>query len=150
MEKRVIKDVKSCYLRGVQVEAKVTKTGRALEGGAMRDKAEQFIMYSAMSHNKWDENDGLKNISPFWAVLLAEREFVSMVNMATYTEDYKVGHPVAKIHGDVVPNSSLWVKLPFLTNKKDLEEGDLLVIPWDAGMENAIINRFPPLHTEEA
>ena len=133
-------DVKSCYLRGVLVSAKVSRNGR--------QHANDFIVYSAMSHKPssvTDEKLELQHVSPFWAVMLAGRDQSHMVNMIPYMEEYRVVHPTPKHHGEVKPGWTMSVKLPFLTNSKELAEGDLLVVPFDGGMGELCCEAFPPI-----
>ena len=40
-------------------------------------------------------------------------------------EEYRVPNPVAKHHGDWKMLSGMFVRLPYLTNEKELQPGDL-------------------------
>ena len=37
------------------------------------------------------------------------------------------------------------MQLPFLTNSKELQPGDLLVLPFDGGIEDMCCEGFPPI-----
>ena len=43
-----------------------------------------------------DDQVELREISAFWAVMLAGRDTARMVNMIPYMEEYKCLHPVAR------------------------------------------------------
>ena len=105
-------------------------------------------MYSSMP-SKWTtrhEQVELTHISPFWAVMLADRDTSGMVNMNPNIETYQVQHAVAKDFGDVKMNSTVTVRMPFLTNMHDLNAGDLLVLPFDGGHTDICCKSFdkPP------
>ena len=135
--------MKSCYVRGVQVSAKVKK--------ASRHQTEEFLLYSAMSH-KWpvrDDKVELIHISPFWSAMLAGREQTHIVNMIPYMEEYIFSYPVAKHHGELKFGSTMSVKMPFLTNKNDLAPGDLLVLPFDGGLAEICCEEFPLIQSSK-
>ena len=60
-------------------------------------------------------------------------------------EEYRVPNPVAKHHGDWKMLSGMFVFLPYLTNEKELQPGDLLVLPFDGGMPAIRCEVFPPI-----
>ena len=118
-------------MQGLELSATVSKDCRA--------QKESFQFYSAMSHDTvpksgTDENVELKHISRFWAVLLAGRDTTSMVNMCAYMEDYRCQSVVPKHHGGVNAAWKMSVSMPFLTNKRALESGEVLVLPFDGGL----------------
>ena len=108
-------------------------------------------MYSAMSKKgplttvNVDGTVQVKHIAPYWTVMLADRDHAQMVNMIPYMEEYKFAYPVAKHYGEVKHASTMHLKLPFLTNKTDLVPGNLLVLPFDAGMSEICCETFPPI-----
>ena len=111
---------------------------------------ERFILYSAMSHKPlaWENADDVTVVEAmpaFWAVLLAGRDTAGMVNMILYMEDYKISHPVTKIHGEWRMFQGNFLCLPFLTNTTELQQGDLLVLPFDGGMPQICCEAFPPI-----
>ena len=111
-------------------------------------------MYSAMGKKgplatlNSDGTVKVKHIAPYWAVMLADRDTAALVNIMPYMEEYKWQHPLALTHGQPQYGALFKLKLPFLTNKKDLAPGDLLVLPYDGGMSEMLCDKFPPLHSQ--
>ena len=71
-------------------------------------------------------------VAPFWAVLLTDRDNQELVNMIPYTVDFRLPHPESRSFG-VRYTCVLDATMHFLTNKSDLNPGDLLVLPFDGG-----------------
>ena len=88
----------------------------------------------AMSQQTDDTERKYAYIDPFWTVLLSDRNTSGLVNMAPYLEEWKLGNPTPSlwVHGRF--GLTLTVKLPFLTNSQAIEEGALLVLPYDGGL----------------
>ena len=113
------------------------------------------MMYSAMSHTKREplvttdadnEHAWLQwLISPFWAVMLAGRSDDDMVNMVPCLEEYKFPAPNGKEHGDVKCAEFLKLNIPFLTNTRQLKSGELLVLPFDGGLQQIVCETYPPI-----
>ena len=136
-------------MRGIQVAASVSRSTN-LNGSFASRIEEDFLLYSAMRHKQLatiglDDNVELYYYSPYWAVMLAGRDTAQMVNMIPHMEEYKWLHPLAKNHGQLQHGAVLTLKLPFLTNKRDLAPGDLFVLPFDGGMSEMICEAFPPM-----
>ena len=112
-------------------------------------------MYSAMGNNEplatidVDDTVQLRHMSPYWAVMLAGRDDAERVNMIPCMEEYILKPPRAKIHGDMRFGFVVHLRLPFLTNSRDLAPCDLLVMPFDGGMSGIHCESFPPIHTSE-
>ena len=145
MERRFNKHP-SCYMRGVQAWAKVTR-----ELAVIRT---DFVVYSAMSHQPLarlgdDDQLVLRSISPFWVVMLAGRETSQMANVTAYMEEYSLVQPVAKKHGEVKAAASMQVHVPFLTNNRDLAPGDLMVLPFNGGLPQICCESFSPCRVIE-
>ena len=85
-----------------------------------------------------------EHIPPFWAVMLAGRDTLHMINMIAYVEEYQWQAPLCKLYGLVQTGHTLKLKLPFLTNTRDLDVGELLVLPFDGGIDSIWVDRFPP------
>ena len=134
--------MKPCYMRAVQVTGKVMKDAR--------QQSESFLIYSAFMEKgplvTTGPNDEIKldHVSPYWFVMLASRDTTELVNMTAHVEEYKCMAPKATIFGELKFGSSMGVSLAFLTNEKDLAEGDLLVLPFDAGLPQICCESFPP------
>ena len=95
-------------------------------------------MYSAMGNKELtslgpDDKVKVDHIPPFWAVKMADRDLKNMVNMQSIIEEYDFQYPGGK----------MTLKLPFLTNSKELAEGELLVLPYDGGIPEIICESFP-------
>ena len=75
-----------------------------------------------------------KYIDPFWTVLLSDRNTTGLVNIFPDLEEWKLGNPTPSlwVHGQF--GLSLSVKMPFYTNRREIEEGELLVLPFDGGL----------------
>ena len=109
-------------------------------------------MYSALCHESVplatvgpDDTVVCRHISPFWAVMLAGRDTGKMVNMNSWKEAYKYPQANAKKQGEINLGSNVALFLPFLTNKRDLVPGDLLVLPFDGGLSEICCEAFPPV-----
>ena len=87
----------------------------------------------------------MRHIPAFWAVMLAGRDHSSKVNMTMCIEEYNIPAAVAKHHGPVRTASTVTLKLPFLMNTEALEDGDLLVLPFDGGNEVISCDSFPAI-----
>jgi len=137
--------LKPCYMRGLLVSAKAKS--------AMYLWTEDFIFYSAMSHTPSPlvtvSSDGkvtcARNFPPFWAVMLVGRDTKNMVNMVPYMEEYTLPPVTAKAYGTVTPAAKITLQMPFLTNKRDLDPGELLALPFDGGHASIICEDFPPI-----
>ena len=132
-----------CYMRGAKVAARIYRNG-GRKVDPMFD--EYFILYSAMSHKQLatmglDNKVELQYFSPYWAVMLADRD-TNITNMIACMEDYKWVHPRAQTHGSVDYGASFNLKLPFLTNATQLAPGDLLVLPYNGGMSEILCDKF--------
>ena len=92
-----------------------------------------------------DQVSCTRHFSPFWAVMLVGRDAGPMVNMAPYMEEYAIPHAVAKHHGVLTPGSWLSVDMPFLSNTRDLEAGELLALPFDGGHMSIFCEKFTPV-----
>ena len=137
-------NVKSCYMRGVRASAKISRDERRAEGN--------FIMYSALCHKSVplatvgpDDTVVCRHISPFWAVMLAGRDTGNMVNMVSLKEEYKYPEVNAKKQCEINLGTNVVLFLPFLTNKRDLVPGDLLVLPFDGGLSEICCEAIPPV-----
>ena len=84
-------------------------------------------------------------ISPYWAVMLTDRDNADKVNMHPYVDRHTFPTPNASV-ADLVSHVKLTVQLPFLGNQRDLVAGELLVLPFDAGCPE-IMSVPPPLKT---
>ena len=62
--------------------------------------------------------------------------------MRSYMEEYHFQYPVAIHHGVVNLGSKMTMKLPFLTNSKDLAEDEVLVLPFDGGIREMFCESF--------
>ena len=63
--------------------------------------------------------------------------------MRSYMEEYHFQYPVAIHHGAVNLGSKMTMKLPFLTNSKDLAKDEVLILPYDGGIREIICESFP-------
>ena len=107
-------------------------------------------MYSDMGYKALAEpgpNDtvDVSHFPPYWTVILSGRDHTHMVNMKSFMEEYDFPNPVAKHNGAVKLGSKLTLKMPFLTNSKDLAKDDVLVLPFDGGLREIFCERFPPI-----
>ena len=70
-------------------------------------------------------------------------DIADMVNMIPLMEEYRY-HALAAIHwGAIAFTQKFNFRLPLMTNKIDLKEGDLLVMPFDGGLPEICCERFP-------
>lgn len=52
--------------------------------------------------------------------------------------------------GEVRHQSTVTLTMPFLTNKIELKDGDLLVLPFDGDIAEIFCESFPALHAADA
>jgi len=109
-----------------------------------------FLLYTAFHEKSLVCNiSGTKTvrsyISPYWAVMLTDRDNADMVNMHPYIDKYKFPTPTAEV-AEIACHVKLKVQLPFLVNQRDLLPGELLVLPYDGGCPE-IMSTPPPLQT---
>ena len=143
--------VRECYMKGILVSVDISDDTRN-RFGETRISAD-YILYSAMSHKSTepiatigpDDKVKVRHVSAFWAVMLAGRDHAHMVNMHAYMEEYKCMSPVPKHYGEVRLGSSMHVSVAFLTNDKDLAPGELLVLPFNAGLSQICCESFPTI-----
>ena len=136
--------VKDGYMKALELVGTVKALGKLWN--------EDFIMYSAMSHKPLplltvDSDDRVvcaRHFSPFWAVMLVGRDSTHMVNMAPYMEEYSIPHAVAKQWGVMKVGSRVSVSIPFLSNTRDLNAGELLALPYDGGHKSIFCAKIPP------
>ena len=136
--------MRPCYMRALQVTGKVSKDAR--------QQSEHFLIYSTFMEKGplvtigLSDEIKLDHMSPYWFVMLASRDTTELVNMCAYVEEYECMKPVPKLYGDLKFGSSMHVSLAFLTNEKELAKGDLLVLPFDAGLPQICCESFPLFH----
>ena len=143
-------------MRALQVTGKVTKDAR--------QQSENFLIYSAFMEKGplvtigLSDEIKLDHMSPYWFVMLASRDTTEMVNMSAHMEEYtwnlykrvptltkRSGRPTTShIRPSKRAGRPITMSLPFLTNKKELAPGDLLVLPFDAGLSQICCGVFPP------
>ena len=87
----------------------------------------------------------MRHVSPFWAVMLAGRDHDHMVNMRAFLDEYKFNHPSGRTYGNLRSGSLVKVTLPFLTNTRLLAVGELLVLPFNACLNEIFCESYPPL-----
>ena len=87
----------------------------------------------------------MRHIAPFWAVMLAGRDSSNVANMRPHIEEYTLAQPVAKHYGKVPSQAKHHVTLPMLSNTRDLAPGELLVLPFDGGMDELYCEGFPEI-----
>ena len=88
----------------------------------------------------------VKPMPAFWAVMLTGRDTQSMVNMRPHHETYNLSNPATQDYGGARIMDRMFVKLPFLTAARDIEPGELLVLPFDGGMGEIMCENFPPTY----
>ena len=71
-------------------------------------------------------------VAPFWAVILTDRDNQQLVNMRPYQDEYTMIAPVAKCY-NMNFMAGMKIHLTFLTNMRDIQAGELLVLPFDGG-----------------
>ena len=103
-----------------------------------------------MSHKPlaWvDEKDEVHvhAVPAFWAVMLAGRDNSNLANIGPFWETYYVNNPVTVHWGQWHITQGLHAKFPFLSNTKEIERGQLLVLPFDGGCAEMFCERFPPI-----
>ena len=94
-----------------------------------------------------ENKESYKNVAPFWAVMFCTGDTTGMVNMKPLMEEYRLNNATPLHHGQMVITQKLKYSLPLMTNTIDLNEGDLLVMPFDGGLPEIVCERFPPLAT---
>ena len=128
-----LRGLAQCYIKCVQMIA--------IAGRKTRDTqapfTQEFLLYTAFNEKGLVETSasGEKQfgyVSHFWAVMLTDRDNADLVNMHPYIDEYKLPAPIAT-HFPMPFNVKVAVTLPFLTNKKDLSPGELLMLPYDGG-----------------
>lgn len=139
-----------CYVRGVHISAVAARIKQ--QGGPTAELQKDFILYSAMSQKQlavigMDDKPELHYYPPFWAVMLAGRDTSAKVNMSPYMEEYTTQPPRASDHGQIMHGACLKLQIPFLANTRDLEPGELLVLPFDGGLPQLICEAFPPMQS---
>ena len=102
------------------------------------------MSYKPLAWTVEDEKVQVYGIPAFWAAMLAGRDTKAMVNMDVFMEEYHIPTPVMKNSTTFAMVEQLWVKLPFLTNSRELQKGELLVLPFDGGLTDIICENFPP------
>ena len=66
--------------------------------------------------------------------MLTDRDASQLVNMHSHVDDFKLSYAIAKVY-TMKFSVSMHVRMPFLTNAQDVPAGALLVLPYDAGLE---------------
>ena len=94
-----------------------------------------------------EDKESYKNVAAFWAVMFCTGDTTEMVNMMPLMEEYRYNNAVPIHYGPMGFQQKLQFRLPFMTNKEDLNVGDLLVMPFDGGLPEIVCERFPPLNT---
>ena len=79
----------------------------------------------------------------YWAVMLAGRDTSHMVNMLPFEERYCMPHPIPTSFGQATLFDRTFVRFPFLSNSRNIEPGELLVLPYDGGSKEMICENFP-------
>lgn len=140
MEKKL--NIQPCYFRGVKATCGIRRDGVAIECN--------YIVYSPFSKKPlaWADVEDVVQVvlmPAYWAVMLSGRDTQSMVNVRPYQERYSLLNPTSQHYGQVRITDHMFVKLPFLSNLRDIEPGELLVLPFDGGMPEIICEKFPPI-----
>ena len=147
LEKKA-KKLHESHIKGVQLTAGVEKKYT----GATGDQ----IDYTSFSPLCWEDlvvSDGpckpysSKPVAPFWGVLLSGRrrsDDAPAVNMTARSQHIKMAAPqnYDEITKTVTPTGyclSLKIDATYLVNTKDLEENDLLVLPYDGGADTIVL-----------
>ena len=102
------------------------------------------MSYKPLAWTVEDEKVEVHGIPAFWAAMLAGRDTKAMVNMDVFMEEYHIPSPVMKTSTAFALVEQFWVKLPFFTNSRELQAGELLVLPFDGGLADVICENFPP------
>ena len=134
-------------MKGVHVSATMAK--------GIRQQKENFMWYSPLSSKLKTETadtttetkESHKNVAPFWAVMFCTGDTTGMINMKPLMEEYRLNNATPLHHGQMVITQKLKYSLPLMTNTIDLNEGDLLVMPFDGGLPEIVCDCFPPLAT---
>ena len=137
---------RTSYMKGVKCSATLAK--------GTRQQKEHFMLYSPLSctrSNKTptadEDNESHKNVAAFWAVMFCTADTTEKVNMKPLMEEYRHNNAAPTIWGQMTFTQKLKYRLPLMTNTIDLNEGDLLVMPFDGGLPEIVCERFPPLAT---
>ena len=96
----------------------------------------------------WVDSDDNVRVAPmpaYWAVMLTGRDTSSMVNMLPFEEKYCIANPSGHSWGLGTIFDRTFVKFPFLSNSRDIQPGELLVLPYDAGSKDMICENFPSI-----
>ena len=139
-----LKGLAQCYMNCVKVSATAARKTRDTDAPYKQD----CLLYSVFAEKGLAKTSASGSVdfgyvSPFWAVMLTDRNNAKLVNMHPYVEEYKLPSPVA----DVFPmkfHVNIKITLPFLTNKESLVPGELLVLPFDGGC-NQIFSAPPSI-----
>ena len=135
-------------MKGVHVSATMAK--------GIRQQKENFMWYSPLSSKlktetadtTTEDKESYKNVAAFWAVMFSTGDTTEMVNTTPLMEEYRYNNAAPKHHGPMsITPQKLQLRLPLMTNKVDLNIGDLLVMPYDGGLPEIVCERFPPLNT---
>ena len=102
-----------------------------------------------MATDTAEDEKSYKNVAAFWTVMFCAGDTTEMVNMTPLMEDYKYNNAVPIHVGPLSFTQKLQFRLPLMTNTIDLNEGDLLVMPFDGGLPEIVCERFPPLATQQ-
>ena len=138
---------KTSYMKGVIVSATLAK--------GTRQQKENVIWYSPLrgklkletADTTTENKESYKNVAPFWAVMFCTGDTTEKVNMLPLMEEYRHNNAAPTIWGQMTFTQKLKYRLPLMTNTIDLNEGDLLVMPFDGGLPEIVCGRFPPLAT---
>ena len=137
---------RSSYMKGVKCSATLAK--------GTRQQKEHFMLYSPLSCTRShktptadEDKESHENVAAFWAVMFCTGDTTGMINMKPLMEEYRLNNATPLHHGQMVITQKLKYSLPLMTNTIDLNEGDLLVMPFDGGLPEIVCERFPPLAT---
>ena len=131
-------------MKGVKLTAQLDKKYVGAAG-----ETYDVTSFSPLSYQDLVERDSPiapyrgKPVAPFWGVPLASRKSKSLVNMTACSQHIKVQEPKFQDEGSSsrLPGWLLSLKLvaPYLTNTVDIEEGGLLVLPFDGGADSIVL-----------
>ena len=136
-------------MKGVHVSATLAK--------GTRQQKENVIWYSPLrsklktetADTTTENKKSYKNVAAFWAVMFCTGDTTEKVNMKPLMEEYRHNNAAPTIWGQMTSTQKLKYRLPLMTNTIDLNEGDLLVMPFDGGLPEIVCERFPPLATQQ-
>ena len=137
-----LKALPECYMKGVKVGAQVNRQQCGGQGRVRPNARDQNFLFLSPFGDKGlathDEGSGgtsrVGYVAYFWAVMLTDRDNQQLVNMHPYQDEYQMPHPVAKCFS-MNFSAAMKITLPFVTNNKDLQVGDLLVLPFDGDFD---------------